>query len=203
VVSLAGSFRAQGLPVPNPDRLAATIGLSLHDSLVRASSRRLTPTVLEELSDRYRQLYIRVSRRYVRPFPEVRALVRAITRRGLRVALATSKSRTGTDAFVQETWEQDPFWCIVTDDDVAAKKPAPEMLELIMARMTLDCSQVLMVGDTSFDIEMGRAAGTRTCGVTWGNHSHGALVKAGAGYVVDSPGQLAGLVEAVADGLAA
>jgi phosphoglycolate phosphatase-like HAD superfamily hydrolase len=50
------------------------------------------------------------------------------------------------------------------------------------------------VGDTWYDIEMGRRAGVRTCGVTYGNGSREELMRAGADFLVDDFGELLKLV---------
>jgi phosphoglycolate phosphatase len=57
------------------------------------------------------------------------------------------------------------------------------MILAALAETGADPAQAVMIGDTSFDIEMGRAAGVRTIGVSWGYHPRAAL--AGAEVVID------------------
>jgi phosphoglycolate phosphatase len=52
--------------------------------------------------------------------------------------------------------------------------------------------QAVMIGDTSFDMEMARAAGATAVGVAWGYHQAEDLWQAGAQAVIDHPSQLAG-----------
>ena len=54
--------------------------------------------------------------------------------------------------------------------------------------------EALVVGDTTFDIEMGRSAGCKTCGVTFGNHSRSQLQAAGADFLIDDFAQLREIV---------
>ena len=60
----------------------------------------------------------------------------------------------------------------------------PAMLAQAMSDALAEPEHTVMIGDTTFDIEMGRAAGFRTLGVTWGYHSETALRKAGADILV-------------------
>ena len=78
----------------------------------------------------------------------------------------------------------------VAEDDVAEKKPHPEAVHRILHTTMARPEHALVVGDTSFDILMGRAAGCATCGVSYGNHSHQELLEAGAGCIVGSFGDL-------------
>ena len=56
------------------------------------------------------------------------------------------------------------------------------MLELTGCK----AEEALMVGDASYDILMGRAAGCHTCGVTYGNQTAAQLRDAGADYLIDN-----------------
>ena len=55
-------------------------------------------------------------------------------------------------------------------------------------------TEAMVVGDTTFDIEMGRAAGCMTCGVTYGNHNRNILKSAGSDFLIDDFSQLYSLV---------
>ena len=68
------------------------------------------------------------------------------------------------------------LFAVVAGGDVSPRpKPHPDMLVWLIDRLGCRPDDVLMVGDTTFDLEMGRAAGTWTCGVTYGVHSRAAL----------------------------
>ena len=73
---------------------------------------------------------------------------------------------------------------VVSANDVQHHKPHPEPVQTILKRMELSPEEALVVGDASYDILMGRAAGCRTCGVTYGNQSAEELRKAGADYLI-------------------
>ena len=73
-------------------------------------------------------------------------------------------------------------------------KPHPAMLLTALAEAGVDARDAVMIGDTSFDMQMGRAAGVAAYGVGWGYHTPAALTGAGAALVADD---FAGLTRAL------
>ena len=77
------------------------------------------------------------------------------------------------------------FSYILGADDVVHAKPHPEPVLRTLKAFGCSPEEALVVGDMKYDIEMGRRAGTRTCGVTYGNGSPQDLKEAGADYLLD------------------
>ena len=75
-------------------------------------------------------------------------------------------------------------------EDVARAKPHPDPVLQTLESFNCKPEDALVVGDTWYDIEMGRRAGVRTCGVTYGNGSREELMRAGADFLVDDFGEL-------------
>jgi phosphoglycolate phosphatase len=73
------------------------------------------------------------------------------------------------------------------------------MLEQAMRETGSDPTETLMVGDTSFDMEMARSAGARAIGVAWGYHPPELLEAAGAELVLETFDQLLDCVRATSD----
>ena len=84
--------------------------------------------------------------------------------------------------------------CYVAADDVTRNKPDAEPVLKLMEIFGVEAQEVLVVGDTTFDMEMGKAAGCRTCGVTYGNHDATRLAEAGATALADDFTVVAGLI---------
>ena len=74
---------------------------------------------------------------------------------------------------------------ILGADDVKEAKPKPEPVLKTLAAMHYDASETLVVGDMAVDIQMGANAGTKTCGVTWGNGTKNELEDVGATFIID------------------
>ena len=79
----------------------------------------------------------------------------------------------------------DRFFVTLQTADIHPSKPHPAMLQAALAETGAEAEHAVMIGDTSFDMEMGRAAGFTTIGVTWGYHDAQALQRAGADLLVD------------------
>ena len=81
--------------------------------------------------------------------------------------------RPTLEAFVDSFHLANLVSCVVSSDDVTHAKPHPEPVQCILDRIQIPPTEALVVGDASFDILMGRAAGCRTVGVTYGNQTDG------------------------------
>jgi len=75
---------------------------------------------------------------------------------------------------------------LVGADDIDKAKPNPEPVLKTLSATGFIASQTLVVGDMNVDILMGLNAGTKTCGVTYGNGTRKELEEAGADYIIDS-----------------
>ncbi len=68
------------------------------------------------------------------------------------------------------------------------------MALVLMERLQVNASQTLVVGDTSFDIEMGNRAHCATVAVTYGNHSRQQLLSANPTHIIDRFDQIVEIV---------
>lgn len=102
----------------------------------------------------------------------------------LLLAVATGKSRRGLDAMIAAHGLQGRFLSLQTADGHPSK-PHPSMLHAALVETGTEAGRAVMVGDTSFDMEMARAAGLAGFGVSWGYHPAHALQDAGAIRILD------------------
>lgn len=111
-------------------------------------------------------------------------LDRLAERDDLLLAVATGKSRRGLDAMIVAHGLQGRFLSLQTADGHPSK-PHPSMLQAALAETGTTADRAVMIGDTSFDMEMARAAGLAGFGVSWGYHPTHALQDAGAARILD------------------
>ena len=83
--------------------------------------------------------------------------------------------------------------CIVAANDVARVKPAPDMVFKVLDELGGTPEESIVVGDMIYDVEMGKNAGTKTCGVTYGNGTREQLSE--ADYVIDDFAELLNILE--------
>ena len=123
-------------------------------------------------------------------FPGVVELLAGLSQRPQTVlGIATGKSRRGADYAIERHGWGGLFATTQTADD-AISKPHPEMILRAMAETGASPERTLMVGDSSFDMEMAVAAGVTPVAVSWGFQPVAALRAAGARHVIERCDQL-------------
>lgn len=196
VEAMTSAFNANNVPVPHRSRLVRHIGLSVTEamaSLAGSGDREL----VTRLAKSYRAEVSAMREKLAWPdpmFPSAREFLDSL--RGLRdvsLGLATGKSRRGVYLFLERENLRHAFATVQTADD-APSKPHPAMLAQAMAAVGVKPHETVMIGDTSFDMAMARAAGVRGIGAGWGYHSTDELIKAGATDVVLDFGGLLSLL---------
>ena len=105
---------------------------------------------------------------------------------GIGLAIASSRSSFTLAPLLRDMGLDGTFDVIVCGDGVKHPKPAPDAVLEVLRRMDVPAAEALVVGDMPVDIEMGRAAGVRTCGVLWGNATREQLAAAGADFIAAS-----------------
>lgn len=181
--SFREAFRMHGVG-PAPDaQVAARIGLPLTRMFAELlpSHPELHPALIEA----YSAVYPDQERALGRIFPGALELLAALEEEGWGIAIATSKSGRGLDRVLAET-ALGPFVRVRGSNDTAERpKPDPSMLTWVLAQARTTAEHAVMVGDTAFDMEMGRRAGVRSIGVTWGSHERARLLEHTAEVVDD------------------
>jgi len=115
----------------------------------------------------------------LRPFEGIPELLAELRARGVRMGVATSKRRVPLLRQMAPWGWEATFDPIITPDEVTHGKPHPETLEKMQALTGLRPEDILMVGDTPFDLDMARAAGVPSLAVGHGFYSQEALAACG------------------------
>lgn len=202
VSAMNSAFAAHGLKLPERQRVMGVVGLSL----VNAVGRLLPGTdraTLEEVAESYKRSFQELRRRpeHDEPlFPLARETIEALAGRdGVALGIATGKSRRGVDAIIERQGWHGVFATIQTADDNPSK-PHPGMLLRAITETGADSRRAVMVGDTTFDIDMARAADILAIGVSWGYHDVASLRRSGAHVMIDSFAQLTPAIDALLAG---
>ncbi len=186
--AMARAFAALGLPSPPYEETRKIVGLSLAPALARLAP-ELPPARYGALAQAYRDAF--VSMRKEKPYAEAESLypgaaglVRGLKEAGWILGVATGKARRGVDAFFDGHALRDYFDCAFCADD-GPGKPDPHMLRCNMEAAGIAARDTMMIGDTSFDMAMARAAGAYAQGVSWGFHTVREIEEAGAHHIAD------------------
>lgn len=162
--------------VTPPTRQAARqiIGLGLHEALTVLFP-TLTPARRETLVEHYRRHFLIEDKTSMPLFPGVKAGIESLVAQGYALAVATGKARRGLRKVLAET-ETEHLFITTRCADEAYSKPHPQMLEDILAATGFARSETVMIGDTTYDMQMAQNADIARVGVTYGVHSRAQLL---------------------------
>ena len=169
LATMTATFKELNLPIPPQDAMKSTIGMLLGDALQQLGNLDDTQRVLAVKT--YQRLFREVELPNTRIFPGVSQTLQTLKSRGVKMAIVTSRGIESLRLILTQNNILEYFDELVTRDNGFKPKPAPDMVNFLLQKMNLAPSDVLVVGDTTFDIDMGAAAGCKTCAVTYGNHS--------------------------------
>ena len=175
-----------GLAVPTKEQASHVIGLGLHDALKHAVP-DLRQEQMMEFVARYRYHFL--SREdSMGLFDGMRELLEAMSRERT-LGIATGKSRRGLERALEATGLRAYFQASRCADETNPK-PHPAMLLELMGELDVAPEAALMIGDTSHDLEMARAAGIDALAVTYGAHPENNLRACGPKGCVGSVAEL-------------
>lgn len=164
--SIREASRELGLGIPSMERARHVIGLGLHDALTAAVP-ELSAARYPEFVASYRKHFL-ARKDSMQLFAGMRQLLANL--KGQHVlAIATGKSRRGLDHDL-EFHQLTPLFVASRCADETSPKPDPAMLLELMDELHAAKEGTLMIGDTSHDLEMARAAGVDALAVTYGAH---------------------------------
>lgn len=166
------AFQSEGLTMPERAAVLSIVGLSLDEAF-----KRLCPQVdaagQGRLVDAYKDAFVslRAEKKEMGPlFPGARAAIDALLERDdTLLAVATGKSRRGLDKVL----ERHDLTGVFHSEQVAdhhPSKPNPSMILTALNETGVMQHRSVMVGDTTYDMDMARAAGVKKIGVPWGYH---------------------------------
>jgi phosphoglycolate phosphatase len=181
------AFEGAGLTPPRRHDIRRVVGLSLVESM-----RVLLPDAEDkchqDMAEHYRTAFLTLRNNGLVDEPlydGMASLLSEMNADGWLLGVATGKSDRGLIRCLDHHAITGLFVTLQTADSHPSK-PHPSMVYQALADAGTDARNAVVIGDTVYDIHMGRAAGTRTVGVNWGYHSMEDLREVGADYIAES-----------------
>lgn len=164
------AYGAEGLAVPSRDAVLSIVGLSLVEAFDVLSPGGPNARLVAGYKDAFNHLRGPTGAEGSPLFAGALEMLQTIHAQDYTLqAVATGKSKRGLDKMI----ERHGLGGMFVSQQVAdfhPSKPHPAMVLTALSESGVDASRAVMVGDTTFDMDMGRAAGVRTIGVDWGYH---------------------------------
>ncbi|QUS54462.1 HAD-IA family hydrolase [Pseudovibrio brasiliensis] len=187
MIGFTAAYRSVDLPLPSRDEILETVGLTLHVAFEKLLGRK-DPELIDRMVKGYQQVVweMRSKGRDYDPLYEgaIEALKELEGREDVLLGIATGKHSRGMKHLIS-LHELEGVFTTMQTADVAPSKPNPGMIFQAMSETGVDLENTIMIGDTTFDMQMARNAGVKSVGVTWGYHSADDVKSAGATYVID------------------
>ena len=175
VKAIQVAAEVQRLPVLEGSLCREIIGLALEPAL-KTLYPELDQSQLTQLCGSYRESYRDLTAQGVNLYPGALEVIDVLRSRGFRLAVATSKTRMGLDSAIRMTGLDRGVFQASRCADESESKPSPLMLLQLMEQCQVEATQVVMVGDTEFDLEMARRAEVDSIGVDFGAHDRDRLL---------------------------
>lgn len=168
VASIQTAAERCGLPVLSDHESKQIIGLSL-DKAILGLYPDASEAQVQSMSSAYSQNFLEESHVEMEPFDGAESLLLGLKMAGIKTAIATGKSRRGLDQILSECGFGRYFDMTRTPVE-SASKPDPLMLHQILAELEVPVEQALMVGDTSFDLQMAASIDMDRVAMSYGVH---------------------------------
>ncbi len=175
-----------GIYVPDLSRLNALIGPPLRETFPAYG---VPPERTEEAVAIFRSRYNTVGKFENTPYPGVREMLSELSRRKYRLFVATSKPEK-TAVEILSHFGLDVFFENICGASMDGSRDSKKAVIAHLLTRTGGIEDVVMVGDTAFDVIGAAAHGIPTLGVSWGFGKAGEMLSAGAAAIADTPEEL-------------
>ena len=197
--AMGHAFDATGLATPPRRAVLDIVGLSLNEAFARLAP-AISQTKRALLADHYRDAFTLLRNEPGSEDPlydGARDVIEALAARDdMVLGIATGKSVRGVERLFKAEGFASCFATVQTADHHPSK-PHPAMIELAMREVGAAPGDTVMIGDTTYDIEMAVNAGVKALGVSWGYHPTDWLVESGAHAVAHDYDDVVGHVDAL------
>lgn len=179
-----------GLPVPSREEMRVFVGPPLDQTLIKFG---VPPEKAQEGIDVFRSRYLVVGKFENTPYPGIHQLLETLKKQGHRLFVATSKPET-TSVEILHKFELAKYFeviCGATLDGTRVHKA--DVIAYLLGKIGTP-EDILMVGDTAFDVIGAAAHGIKTIGVSWGYGKVSEMEQAGAVGIAHTMEQLEQLI---------
>ena len=188
VATMQHTLREMGLRTVNEGDICRRIGLPLADTFADLAG--LRGERLQKAIALYREAYADAGFSRAALFPHVASTLACCHRRRVGVAVASGKGKAALTALLERLGVGRYIAAVYGEQDAPRKKPAPDMALMAAKALGHSPDEILVVGDTVYDIRMGRAAGCKTCAALYGYGAPDDLSREQPDYAISDFGEL-------------
>lgn len=185
ILATRQAFRDHHLPAPADAAIVQQMGIPIERCFRTLGATDLDDDAFAALLATFRQHYAAAAENHIRLYPGIAALLAALKAQQRQTGIVSSKKTAILRANCEQLGISAHIDVFIGSDTVQHYKPHPEGIRLALAALDGDPAAALYIGDATTDIEIGHAAGVKTCAVTWGAHDKAALAASAPDFMVD------------------
>ena len=179
----------------DPVQVERNFGLALPEAFrCFANDPNIDDRTMEQMIIEFNDIYRNECEPLIELFDGVSETLDSLKRAGVTLLIASNNIRSVLERLTSRLNIAQYFDGIICADDVVNTKPAPDIALLALERYNVKGNEALVVGDSTYDMEMGRGADCHLCGVSFGSHTPDMLRDKGAHYVIDHYSELRKIV---------
>ena len=181
----------QGMPARTLEEVRRFVGNGVRRLIERVLPEGLrTPEKVDELLAYFKEYYDSHLHVDTVPYPGIPELLTELTRRDIKVAVASNKYQSAVDRLIGHFFPDIPWAAVEGQKEGFPTKPDPSIVFEILSLVPTPKSEVLYVGDSGVDMETARRACVDSVGVTWGFRPLEELLANHADQIAGTPNQI-------------
>ena len=179
----------------DPVQVERNFGLALPEAFrCFANDDSIDDRTMEQMVLEFNTIYRNECEPLIELFDGVAETLDTLKKAGVILLISSNNIREVLERLTSQLDIAKYFDGIICANDVVNTKPAPDIALLALERYNIKAEEALVVGDSTYDMDMGRGAGCHLCGVTFGSHSAEMLRGKGANYIIDHFSELKKIV---------
>ena len=179
----------------DPVQVERNFGLALPEAFrCFANDDTIDDKTIEQMIVEFNTIYRNECEPLIELFDGVAETLAALKRAGVILLISSNNIREVLERLTARLGIAKYFDGIICANDVENTKPSPDIALLALERYNINGCEALVVGDSTYDMDMGRQAGCDLCGVSFGSHSPEMLRERGARYIIDHFSELEKIV---------
>lgn len=191
-ISANTAIGAYGFPPYEAERYRYFVGNGaselIRQCLIYAGDKDLS--YFDRVMKKYEEVFEKYCMYEVHPYEGIRELLSDLKEKGIFLAVNSNKAQDRTEDVVRTIFGEDCFDMMVGQCEERPRKPAPDGVLYILEKLGITCEEALYLGDTSTDMQTGKAAGVFTLGALWGFRDRRELEENHADAIIETPKEL-------------